>query len=90
VEPFLLILEGWWWVAPAAAGAGTAAYAGLTMKSRRARRLELDAARHEEATAYRDTLGDLTLSLCGSLTGALIVTLVASRRRSGRRTSPSP
>lgn len=53
MEPFLLILEGWWWVAPAAAGAGTAAYAGLTMKSRRARRLELDAARHEEATAYR-------------------------------------
>ncbi|MDA0173426.1 hypothetical protein OJ998_30260 [Solirubrobacter taibaiensis] len=44
----------------------------------------------EEATAYRDTLGDLTLSLCGSLTGALIVTLVASRRRSGRRMSPSP
>ncbi|MET0673583.1 MAG: hypothetical protein ABWY37_08845 [Microbacterium pygmaeum] len=53
MEPFLLFVEGWWWVAPAAAGAGTAAYAGLTMKGRRARRLELDAARHEEATAYR-------------------------------------
>ncbi|MBE2317523.1 hypothetical protein DVA67_016185 [Solirubrobacter sp. CPCC 204708] len=42
----------------------------------------------EEATAYRDTLGDLTLSLCGSVTGALIVTLAASRTRTGRRTSP--
>lgn len=53
MEPFLLIVESWWWVAPAAAGAGTAAYAGLTTKNRRARRLELDAARHEEAAAYR-------------------------------------
>ena len=53
VELFLLIIETWWWVAPAAAGAGTAAYAGLTVKSRRARRLELDAARHEESAAYR-------------------------------------
>jgi len=53
VETVLLVLSGWWWVAPAAAGAGAATYAGLTAKSRRARRLELDAARHEEAEAYR-------------------------------------
>jgi hypothetical protein len=54
VEPILLILTAWWWVAPAAAGAGAATYAGLTTRSRRARRLELDAARHEESQAYRD------------------------------------
>lgn len=34
----------------------------------------------EEATAYRDTLGDLFLSLCGSVTGALIVSRVAASR----------
>jgi len=44
----------------------------------------------EEATAYRDTLGDLTLSLLGSLTGALIVTYAASRSPTYRQTSPSP
>lgn len=49
----LLVLSGWWWVAPAAAGVGAATYAGLTMKGRRARRLALDAARHQEAGAYR-------------------------------------
>lgn len=53
MEPILLILESWWWVAPAAAGAGAATYAGLTTQRRRARRLELDAARHEETAAYR-------------------------------------
>jgi hypothetical protein len=53
VEPFLLIVEGWWWVVPTAAGAGTATYAGLTTRRRRARRLELDAARHEESHAHR-------------------------------------
>jgi hypothetical protein len=54
VEPILLILSSWWWVAPAAAGAGAATYAGLTTRSRRARRLELDAARHQEVHAYRE------------------------------------
>ena len=34
----------------------------------------------EEATAYRDTLGDLFLSLMGSVTGALIVSRVAASR----------
>ena len=49
----LLFVESWWWAAPAAAGAGAATYAGLTAKGRRARRLELDAARREVALAYR-------------------------------------
>lgn len=53
METVLLVLSGWWWIAPAAAGAGAATYAGFTAKGRRARRLELDAARHEEAAAYR-------------------------------------
>lgn len=53
VEPLLLIVSSWWWIAPAAAGAGAATYAGLTTRTRRARRLELDAARHEESQAYR-------------------------------------
>jgi len=53
VEPLLLIVEGWWWIVPAAAGAGTATYAGLTTRRRRARRLELDAARREESHAHR-------------------------------------
>lgn len=53
MEPILLFVESWWWVAPVAAGAGAAAYGGLTTTSRRARRLELDAARHEEARAHR-------------------------------------
>jgi len=54
VEPILLVIAGWWWIAPAAAGAGAATYAGLTTRSRRARRLELDAARQEESLAYRE------------------------------------
>jgi hypothetical protein len=54
VEPVLLFIEGWWWIAPAAAGAGAAGYTAMTTNRRRARRLELDAARHEERTAYRE------------------------------------
>jgi hypothetical protein len=50
---FLLFVESWWWVAPAVAGAGAATYVGVTTKSRRARRLELDAARREVSLAYR-------------------------------------
>ena len=53
MEPILLLVTSWWWIAPAAAGAGAATYAGLTTRTRRARRLELDAARHEEKQAYR-------------------------------------
>lgn len=54
MEPILLIMASWWWIAPAVAGAGAATYAGLTTRSRRARRLELDAARQEESLAYRE------------------------------------
>ena len=53
MEPILLFVTSWWWIAPAAAGAAGATYAGMTTRSRRARRLELDAARHEERQAYR-------------------------------------
>ena len=49
----LLIVSSWWWVAPAAAGVGAVGYGALTTTRRRARRLELDAARQEELTAYR-------------------------------------
>lgn len=50
---FLLFVESWWWAAPVVAGAGAATYAGVTARSRRARRLELDAARREVSLAYR-------------------------------------
>lgn len=53
MEPLILLVQGWWWVGPAVAGAGAASYMGLTTGRRRARRLELDAARHEESVAYR-------------------------------------
>lgn len=54
MEPILLIVSSWWWIGPAAVGAGAATYAGMTTRNRRARRLELDAARAEESQAYRD------------------------------------
>ncbi|MDE0545064.1 hypothetical protein [Microbacterium sp. C7(2022)] len=54
MDPFLLAAEAWWWVVPVAAGAGAGAYGMLTTKKRRARRLELDAARHEEGLARRE------------------------------------
>jgi hypothetical protein len=53
VEPILLILGNAWWIAPATVAAGAGAYGALTTGRRRARRLELDAARHEETQAYR-------------------------------------
>ncbi|MBD7958414.1 hypothetical protein H9651_12250 [Microbacterium sp. Sa4CUA7] len=53
METVLLIVSSWWWVAPAAAGVGAVGYGALTTTRRRARRLELDAARQEELTAYR-------------------------------------
>jgi hypothetical protein len=53
VEPVLLFIESWWWIAPTAAAAGAAGYSAATTNRRRARRLELDAARHEERHAYR-------------------------------------
>lgn len=53
MEPILLVIESWWWVAPATVAAGAGAYGALTTGRRRARRLELDAARHEESRAHR-------------------------------------
>ncbi|MDL5352228.1 hypothetical protein [Microbacterium sp. zg-YB36] len=53
METVLLIVGSWWWIAPAAAGVGAVGYGALTTNRRRARRLELDAARQEEQTAYR-------------------------------------
>ncbi len=46
------LLGAWWWVAPTAIGAGAAGYGVATSGRRRARRLELDAARHEMSRAY--------------------------------------
>ena len=54
METILLVVSGWLWIVPAAAAAGTVTYVGLTTRGRRARRLELDAARHEESQAYRE------------------------------------
>ena len=56
MEAFLLFVESWWWAAPVAAGAGAAGYRAVTTTRRRARRLELDAARHEERLALRTLL----------------------------------
>ena len=52
MEPVLIFLGAWWWVAPAVASAGAVGYGAMTSGRRRARRLELDAARHEQRTAY--------------------------------------
>ena len=43
----------------------------------------------EEDTAYTDTLGDLTLSLSGSVVGALIVSAVAVSRSRAAASHPS-
>lgn len=56
MEPLLAFVVDFWWIAPATVGAGGVGYAMITNNSRRARRLELDAARHEEALAYRASL----------------------------------
>lgn len=51
MDPLTLFVEAWW-VAPAAVGAGAAGWAGLrSRRSARARRLELDAARHDVVQA---------------------------------------
>ena len=53
MEPFLLLVDSLWWAGPAAGGLGAATYGVVTTRGRRARRLELDAARHQESEAYR-------------------------------------
>lgn len=52
----LLLIESWWWALPVAAGVGAAGYRAVTTNSRRARRLELDAARLEERFAIQRLL----------------------------------
>lgn len=56
MEPLLAFIVDFWWIAPASIGAGGMGYAVATKNSRKARRLELDAARHEEAVAYRSLM----------------------------------
>lgn len=51
MEPVFAMLEAWWWIAPTAVGLGAVSYGALTTGRRRARRLEVDAARHEVAAA---------------------------------------
>lgn len=53
MEPLLEFFAAWWWAAPTTVGLGAVGYAGLTTGRRRARRLALDAARHEEGAASR-------------------------------------
>lgn len=53
VEPLLEFLAAWWWTAPTTVGVAAVGYASATTGRRRARRLALDAARHEEGTAAR-------------------------------------
>lgn len=52
MEPLFELVGAWWWVAPTVAGLGAVSYGVLTTGRRRAKRLELDAARHEVATAH--------------------------------------
>lgn len=77
MEQILLVLESWWWAAPAAVAAGAVGYAGLTTRSRRARRLELDASRHEEAQAHR------ALAVARAQLSAARAQVLSARSRSG-------
>jgi hypothetical protein len=82
VEPLILLVQGWWWVAPAAAGVGAASFMGLTTGRRRARRLELDAARHEESQAYR------ALVAAKAQVRTAQADVLAARSRSGMSAAP--
>jgi hypothetical protein len=53
VDPVLLFVESWWWAVPVIAGIGAVVYGAVTTNGRRARRLELDAARLEERNAIQ-------------------------------------
>lgn len=81
MEPLILLVQGWWWVAPAAASAGAVSYMGLTTGRRRARRLELDASRHEETQAYR------ALATAKAQLRAAQADVLAERARSGSAAS---
>jgi hypothetical protein len=78
VDPILLVVTGWWWIAPAAAGVGAVGYSALTTRSRRARRLELDAARHEELLARQA----LTAARANARNAQADLMLAQSQRRS--------
>jgi len=52
VDPWLELFGAWWWVGPTAIGLGAVGYGVISAPRRRARRLELDAARQEVSTAY--------------------------------------
>lgn len=54
MDPLWALLADVWWIAPAAVGAGAVGWAGVRVSrgSGRARRLELEAARHDVRTAY--------------------------------------
>ncbi|GAA1467090.1 hypothetical protein [Microbacterium thalassium] len=52
MDPWLELLGAWWWVGPTAIGLGAVGYGVISAPRRRARRLELDAARQEVGTAY--------------------------------------
>jgi hypothetical protein len=53
VDLVLLFVESWWWAVPVIAGVGAVVYGAVTTNGRRARRLELDAARLEERNAIQ-------------------------------------
>ncbi|MGL4254945.1 MAG: hypothetical protein ACRCSL_01350 [Microbacterium sp.] len=82
MEPILQIIGSWWWVAPATVAAGAGAYGALTTGRRRARRLELDAARHEESQAYR------TLVAAKAQVRTAQADVLAARARSGVSAAP--
>lgn len=52
MEPVFAVFEAWWWAAPAAVGLGGVSYGALTAGRRRARRVEVDAARQEVTAAH--------------------------------------
>ena len=81
MEPLLEFLAVWWWTAPTAVGLGAVGYTGLTTGRRRARRLALDAARHEEGTAAR-----MLMAARARTRSAQAQALTAQAQRS----SPSP
>ncbi|MFA4840870.1 MAG: hypothetical protein WC580_04100 [Agrococcus sp.] len=47
MEPVLVLMAEWWWIAPAGAGAGALGVVGMRRRGPSARRLELEAALHD-------------------------------------------
>jgi hypothetical protein len=84
VDPLWALLADVWWIAPAAAGAGAVGWAGVRMNrgSGRARRLELEAARHDVRAAYEA----LTRARAGVLSARAAVARADADRVAGRGT----